>query len=74
MQQQNILAAGLAGVAYPELALLSNLGSLMGQQQYHEQHKADDDRGARGGGRTRSGDSRSSSAYASRHQVGFVQV
>jgi len=77
---QNQLALGMS---YPELALLTNLGqhlfsSARGNQGYahsqEHQYKADeemDERPFNGrGGRTRSGgDSRSSSAYASRHQA-----
>lgn len=69
-------AAGAFG-GYPEMAL-----HLLAQQQagaahmvshaHHVhpsmQHQQQDDDGGSRGGRTRSGDSRSSSAYASRHQ------
>eukprot|EP00775_Hariotina_reticulata_P012183 gene12183-12320_t len=68
-------------MSYPELALLTNLGqhlfSSVAHQGYahsqEQQYKADEEmeeRPSNGRGRTRSGgDSRSSSAYASRHQA-----
>lgn len=76
----SILAA--TGVwQHPEMALhllqqqVSATGGMAAQHGSHAQHMHsiqqaadDDERGASRGGRTRSGDSRSSSAYASRHQ------
>lgn len=73
----NLLLQAAGMVGYPEMAAVL----LAQQQQQHMGHMAnamqhqgglgngdEDDRGAARGGRTRSGDSRSSSAYASRHQ------
>ena len=69
--------AGNGGSVYPDLALFSQFGSLFGGQSFdlaalQNQQKApaqDDRLAAASRGRTRSSDSRSSSAYASRHQA-----
>jgi hypothetical protein len=71
-------AAGAFG-GYPEMALhllaqqqagAAHMVSHAHGMQHNMQQQQDDgdERGASRGGRTRSGDSRSSSAYASRHQ------
>lgn len=84
MQQQPNLALGLAAnMGYPELALLSGLSAgfnipaaaaaaqhgQFGDDHGHDKQMDLDERQGASRGRTRSGDSRSSSAYASRHQA-----